>query len=205
MAMSEKGKKELKSFLRFLFSIGILVTIVGAFVGGFYAYEYLIESQKPINQVGASIKADVRQDHTLLTKSQQLGIDVSRVNLTYANSTEQGATGDFKEPNNIDVNPGQDDTTTLRVLSHEYYHYYWKNFTTPDQKTHLNNVLIDFYNSDTWLQNRMKPYIDKGCKDECFADELHSISCTEIPNYVLAQEFRDYCNSIVPNRSLFIQ
>lgn len=203
--MTYKKSRGMSNAVQLLLVLGFVFTGLVGFGGGIYYYYHNIESERPINQLDNSLKNPVVQDPTLLVKSQQLGIDVSRVNLNLSQSTEAGALADFQTPNIIDVNPGQDDKATFLSLGHEYYHYYWKNELTPDEKADLSNKLVDFYNGDTWLQNRMKPYNDAGCKDECFNDELHSVTCTEIPSWVITQKFIDYCNSVVPNRSLFIQ
>lgn len=182
---------------------GSILLIVGAIVGVFFYYNS-IESQRPINQLGASLKATVTQDPTLVAKAAQLDIDVTRLNLVLANSTEAGALADFAEPNTIDVNPGQGDRETFLSLAHEYYHYQWKEILTDNERLDIGNKLIEFYNGDQWLQKRMKPYDDQGCKDDCFTNELHSVMCTEIPSYVITDEFINYCNSVVPNRGLFV-
>lgn len=190
------------------FTLVTLFTIGIVFSGGIYAgallYYNNVEQQKPINKIQI-VKQSLLQDPTLLAKSQQLGIDVSRLNLNLAPSTEAGALADFEAPNTIDINPGQDEKATLLSIGHEYYHYYWENETTPNEKITLGNQLVDFYNTDAWLQNRMRPYTDTGCKDDCLTNELHSVMCTELPSYVITQEFTNYCNSVIPNRSLFIQ
>lgn len=183
-----------------IFIIGLLVS----FYLGYSTYYNNVESQKPINQV-TEIKEAVTQDPDLVAKAAQLGIDVSRLNLTYKTNADPTIYAYFQPPNTIEVNPGQDPTKTLQFYAHEYYHYQWSQLTTPEERSSISPKLNNFYNQDAWLQKRMKFYDDRGCAGECFTDELDSIMCTEIPSYVISQEFIDYCNSVVPNRSLFIQ
>jgi len=154
-------------------------------------------SYTKVDQQGAQLK----QDPHLLLISSELGINVSDLNLamvdTLPGTGYSQATGVFISPNTISIKKGQSIEDTRKVFAHEYAHYVYSR-SVVSKETIENNYNI--YLNDSWLNERLNQY--KDCDKLCISDEVHSYSCTTTLSNLLDEEYNNYCNSIIPNRSL---
>lgn len=161
--------------------------------------------QKP-EQYSTSVPVvTYRQDPTLLSYANQLGIDVSKVNLDLteelnANFEINGPNKPdaiFYAPNTLAIRPGLGYTRTMSMLGHEYIHYQQSLGNKADASS-----LMQVYNSNQYLQQRMSPYLNLGVGSEAFVAELGAIQCTEYSDASLPKLVLDYCKQYVPNRNI---
>jgi len=143
----------------------------------------------------------LEQDPQLVEVANQLGLDISHVNLRYnpeLKANGEDAIGVFTWPNTIEIKPGLGNEEKV-TIAHEYLHFVWANQSNAEREAGT-KLYLDYYNQSAWMQRRLSEY--QNCNDECMASEVHSYACTEIRPYRLTDEFNRYCNSHIPGRYL---
>lgn len=187
---------------------GYILIIIAALLWGGKWYGEYNRYNKPISPVQSTYvkpKPVVTQDPTLLADAQLLGIDASELNLEYttdfnANVTVSGNSvinAIFYYPNKIGIRPGMDKTNELKSIAHEYLHYQWSR-----RNRAPTDALMQVYNSNYYLRQRMEPYNQLGIGSDDFIDELNSIECTEYADGSLYYVVLNYCTKYLPNRNV---
>ena len=187
---------------------GYILIIIAALLWGGKWYGEYNRYNKPISPVQSTYvkpKPVVAQDPTLLSDAQLLGIDASELNLEYttdfrpnftppANSTIHAI---FYPPNTLAVRPGMDKTEEYAALAHEYLHFQWsKGNRAPT------DALMQVYNGNYYLRQRMSFYNSLGVGSPDFVEELNSIECTEYADGSLYYVVLNYCTKYLPNRNV---
>jgi hypothetical protein len=84
------------------------------------------------------------------------------------------------------------------LFSHEYMHFIWDKYANLDTKNTLQPILIDKYNSNPKLRDRLSTYPKEG---DTFVSELQAYTCTEMADNELGSELYNYCTKYLPNRN----
>lgn len=178
----------------------VFVVFVGGAAVGLSSYPHLTTPN--------GVAKPLTQDPILLADAQQLGIDTSNVNLSFADqlsasdvSPSDVVVGSFTAPNNIKVKSGQEKSQELNTVAYEFMHYFWSQLPVTSQ-SQLTTTLNDFYNQDSEFQRITAGYVGS---DAVLADERNSTACTLVPPYVLTDDFNAYCNQFIPNRAILFE
>lgn len=201
-----KTRKVVKVSLIVLF---FLISLYASFVAGFN-----IPRQPTTGTSNLVAVTPTMQDPSIKAVANQIGADISQINLKYTQFTNANERAYFSYVTKgkdvtytIEVRPGMDPNQTRKSFAHEYYHYVWKSH--PESNT-VKGALSGMYAADPVMKQRMTPYIDSGLSpytDE-FTNELFAIYCTEVYTPTLepsvAQECTKWENlgSITTDRSL---
>lgn len=189
--------------------LGIILIAIVAVVG-YAQWNLHAQYDKPVSpvtvaQVWPTPKPEITQDPTLMADARQLGIDVSELNLGLTTefrpnfNVPNGSTVNaiFYAPNTINVRPGMEKTKELSSLAHEYLHYQWQKGNRASS-----DALMQVYNSNYYLRERMTPYNKLEVGSEDFLNELNSVECTEYNDSTLYYVVLNYCAKYVPNRNV---
>jgi len=189
--------------LSVIFSLGVLFMTGVIAVSVLYAAIYSLQQQQNITNDKRAVS---HVDPSLLQLSQQLGLDVRGLNIQYvASFPEQEKSGDYDGVKTIRVLKGGNQltgATEASSLAHEYLHYVWS-MKSDSERDVLAKEFNKLYNNDEVTQSRMKVYSDTGTASPgslSFANELHSIYCTERSDASLSKLIIDECNRFI-NRS----
>lgn len=146
----------------------------------------------------------ISQDPTLVADAQQLGLDYSGVNLSFAPTLSApdvvgtSTVGEFTPPNSIQIKAGLTKPQELQTVAYEFMHYYWQNLPLNIQQQ-MTTVYQQYYDSNTDFQQLTKYYTGNS---SVIADERNSTACTQVQPYLLSTSFNIYCNQFIPNRSI---
>ncbi len=151
---------------------------------------------------------ELTQDPKLVSDAKQLGIDYSPINWEFVESIPNtnydditpgtAIIGGFTAPNSIQVKSGMGKQQELQTVAYEYLHYKWTQYT-PNQKAKLENLLQRFYDNKLYFREATKAITGSA---DVLGDERNSMACTVIQPYLLTQAFNDYCDSLIPNRTI---
>lgn len=151
-----------------------------------------------------------KQNPTILAEAGELGINVSKMNLTYGvyNPNAQGdatnpsqVVGYFEAPNSIFIRSGSTHEEEVKTLAYEYMHYVYLN--SPNQAS-SKQLYANYLSKDRWMIQRLSVYNCSGNPDPtgCITDEALASACTEFPPSYWTVAFNNFCDKAVPNRSL---
>lgn len=166
--------------------------------------------QHPISAVATptAVVAPITQDPVLVSDAQELGIDYSNLNMSFATSLtatdiDNGykILGTFQAPVTIKILSGQPKQDELSSLAYEYLHYTWINMPSAEQQQ-MTTLYQQYYTSNPDFQRLTVAYI--GTPD-IIANERNSTACTKVDPSVLTDDFNAYCNSAIPNRAILFQ
>lgn len=166
--------------------------------------------QHPISTIAtpATVAPSLTQDPVLVSDAQELGIDYSNINMSFAPSLTATdinggyqTIGTFQAPNIIQILSGQTKQNELTTLAYEYLHYVWINTSMADRQQ-MTTLYQQYYDSNYDFQQLTAPYT--GTPD-IIANERNSTACTLVIPGKLTDAFNTYCNSIVPNRDILFE
>lgn len=143
------------------------------------------------------------QEPTLKQLADSLQLDVTGVNLFYADTIKDGSPeGIFVSPNTIYVLKNKTSLPLPNILAHEYLHY--KRSQMPEhEKARINTIVQELYSKDKPMKRRMKIYVEKygmPAESDDFSGELFSVYCTENSDRYIGILVAD-CNKYI-NRNL---
>lgn len=190
--------------------IAVVIAIIAAAAGGGITALYLVFKTETsgtnkdlgvINNTHNQLSGLV-QDPMLLKEANELGLDVTNVSLVYDSTitlTDSETYGFFSGPNTIEISPAS--PHQRRTLAHEYLHYIVSNMSQTEFSD-VSRLVMNIYESDSSLRNRMQPYIQRGDTPgtTALSNELFAILCTESSDKYLSNELLAYCNKYL-NRS----
>lgn len=175
------------------------------FILGFALGIGAMASQIPL--VPANVGGTFTQDPALVTTAQQLGIDASNVNLSYADvvtaddvSPEYAdrIEGSFLAPNTITIKSGLTESEQQYIVAYEFMHYFWQNLPQ-ENRDQLTTLYQTYYDTNESFQTLTAPYTGE---PSTIADERNSNACTRVEPSALTDDFNAYCDQYIKNRSL---
>lgn len=187
------------------------LVIAVSFIAGLYglfclAYNLNEQAQvKPVTQAIQTLPVAkvYRHDPELTAVMDRLGLDYSELNLVYGNSFNQASTnqGFFDGRDTIYLNPDHELAITDRVISHEYIHYVQRYHYIESSEYY--SYVTNLYENTPSFYARMQRYRDgSACNGTCNLNiEIEAVACTELPDYLLQQQFINYCSKYLPKRS----
>lgn len=164
----------------------------------------------PDETVSRAVAAPLRQDATLIADAQRLGIDYKP--LSWHHSSVELATavdvtaetaddiiiGLFLPPNTIIIATNLSDDTELNIVAYEYMHYIWAGLS-PSQRQIMGTTLDQYRTQNPDFDADVARYHGDAATIQ---DEENSTACTRVQPYLLSDEFNNYCNRYIPNRTL---
>lgn len=147
----------------------------------------------------------VSQDTQLKADADDLGIDVSGINLAF-NDNQQSynlkpgeiSYGLYIGPNSIQIKPNQSHQEELKLLSYEYMHYVWWERLSDAQRAGQANLYQTLYDTNDSFKQLMRFY--SGNID----DERDATACTRLPRDQLSDQINIFCDTWIPERNLVI-
>jgi hypothetical protein len=146
----------------------------------------------------------VLQDPALLADAHVLGINTDGIMLRYsahpvAVDVPKGKViASFTAPNLIEIKSSQPKKTEIQSVAYEYLHYVWLN-STPQFKKTQGRLYDRYFSQNSDLAYLVKPYVGPA---DTIHDEMHSTLCALVSPNRLSIAFNDYCNKVIPNRSI---
>ncbi len=136
----------------------------------------------------------------LMDVASDLGIDVSGVTLEYGTPDTNGmddVAGSFFE-GTITISSDKKFQPYLeRIVAHEYAHY---RFSQLDNEGVIEAIKRNApVRRTAWMREKLSGY---SCDGTCLAAESEAYACTEMPQHLISDEFKKYCEEFIPNRQL---
>lgn len=178
-------------------ALAVVLILVGFYVSFTFGYN-LSENQPSLIPQAGSVA--LTQDPELVKLATKLGIDYSDLNLKQSKTVKADNTGEaeaiFQPPNTIVIR--QDSDQKLELLAHEYMHFYSSQYSQKDVDMMVENYRL-YHSKNQWVQTQLEPY---KCDEVCLSDEANAYLCTAYYPYRLSDNFNQYCDSVIPNRSV---
>jgi hypothetical protein len=183
--------------------IGLAILAYVVLIVGNIFYISVSEYSKAEANTQAQQMAVSEVDPALVPLVRQLRIDPTGLIIRYIDGyATKEQQGEFDGIRTITIARNHSEIEPVaNTLAHEYLHSVWIKMPQQD-KDYLTVQLNDLYTGDEFMRNRMKIYLEEGLQPGTieFANELHSIYCSDISDPYLSKPVLDECNRWI-NRS----
>lgn len=184
----------------------ILITLITtALLSGMF---YLVVSIPFNHVVVAEVPAVVvpppvvyRHDPEVKAVMDELGLDYSKLNLVYGDNPRMPNNKNASYLNGTIYLSPEHSAPLYLLMSHEYIHY--AQWVDHEASLSFNTYLDELYTGQ-WLYSRMDNYrLTETCSGACdIHQELEAVTCTEISDTYLREDFIAWCNKHLPRRNL---